>query len=76
MDKETSEEANLENKVVMLVINGKKVEKPSTSSSDQTIPKVPSTFNTGMGSSSPLGFGGYSMINHPQYMSAISGAVN
>ena len=41
MDKETSEEANLENKVVMLVINGKKVEKPSTSSSDQTIPKVP-----------------------------------
>jgi hypothetical protein len=24
----------------------------------------------------PVGFGGYSMINHPQYMSAMSGAVN
>jgi len=29
-----------------------------------------------MGGSSPVGFGSYSLINHPQYMSAISGAVN
>ena len=59
----------------MLVI-GKKQEKVNNTNTDQTIPKVPSSFNTGMGMSSPLGFGGYSMINHPQYMSAISGAVN
>jgi protein-S-isoprenylcysteine O-methyltransferase Ste14 len=29
-----------------------------------------------MGGAMPVGFGGYSMINHPEYMSAISGAVN
>lgn len=59
----------------MLVIN-KKIEKPKKENTDQTIPRIPSSFNTGMGGSSPIGFGAYSMINHPQYMSAISGAVN
>lgn len=29
-----------------------------------------------MGASMPVGFGGYSLINHPQYMSAMSGAVS
>lgn len=75
-DKQTAAEANLADAVVMLVINKKPQEKSNASSASQTIPKVPSSFNTGMGSSSPIGFGGYSMINHPQYMSAISGAVN
>ena len=32
--------------------------------------------STGLGSSSPFGVGGYSMVNHPQYMSAISSAVD
>jgi hypothetical protein len=32
--------------------------------------------NTGLGASSPFGVGGYSMVNHPQYMNAISGAVD
>ena len=59
----------------MVVINNKGT-KPKENVGDQTIHKVPSAFNTGMGSTSPIGFGGYSMINHPQYMSAISGAVN
>lgn len=59
----------------MLVIN-KKVDKQKKDTFDQTIPKIPSSFNTGMGGTSPVGFGGYSLINHPQYMSAISGAVN
>lgn len=59
----------------MVVINNR-VTKPKENPTDQTIPKMPSAFNTGMGSTSPIGFGGYSMINHPQYMSAISGAVN
>lgn len=62
----------------MLVIN-KKAESPkktqNLSSSEQTIQKVPGSFETGMGSSMPVGFGGYSLINHPQYMSAMSGAV-
>jgi hypothetical protein len=31
--------------------------------------------NTGMGSSSPIGFGGYGIMNHPEYMSAISSVV-
>lgn len=61
----------------MLVIN-KKTDSPhkkDVPSQDQTIHKVPGTFNTGMGASMPVGFGGYSLINHPQYMSAMSGAV-
>lgn len=61
----------------MLVINKKTgQEKKEVSSADQAIHKVPGSFNTGMGSSSPVGFGGYSLINHPQYMSAMSGAVS
>jgi hypothetical protein len=32
--------------------------------------------STGLGSSSPVGFGAYEMVNHPQYMSAISNAVD
>lgn len=32
--------------------------------------------STGLGSSSPFGVGGYEAINHPQYMSAISSAVD
>ena len=32
--------------------------------------------STGLGASSPFGVGGYSMVNHPQYMNAISGAVD
>lgn len=59
----------------MLVIN-KKTEKAKKTEVDNTIPKIPSSFSTGMGASSPVGFGSYSMINHPQYMSAISGAVD
>lgn len=59
----------------MLVIN-KKSEPQKKNNTDQTIPRIPSSFNTGMGGSMPVGFGGYSMINHPQYMSAMSGAVN
>lgn len=31
---------------------------------------------TGLGSSSPFGVGGYEVVNHPQYMSAISSAVD
>lgn len=31
---------------------------------------------TGLGSSSPFGIGGYEVVNHPQYMSAISSAVD
>lgn len=58
----------------MLVINKKAPTKPQPQ--DNTIHKIPSSFNTGMGGSSPVGFGGYGLINHPQYMSAISGAVN
>ena len=77
----SAQEAKLENAVVMLVINKntgatKASDNKNNSSSSQAIHKIPSSFNTGMGNSSPLGFGGYSMINHPQYMSAISGAVN
>ena len=75
----TAVEAKLENAVVMLVINKnpKDNNKSNTNTSaSQAIPRIPSSFNTGMGNSSPIGFGGYSMINHPQYMSAISGAVN
>ena len=64
--------------VIMLVIN-KKADSPkktqNLSSSQQTIQKVPGSFETGMGSSMPVGFVGYSLINHPQYMSAMSGAV-
>lgn len=74
-DKNTAAQANLENGIVMLVI-GKKAEQPKKNTTDQTIPKIPSTFNTGMGSAMPVGFGGYGIVNHPQYMSAISGAVN
>lgn len=59
----------------MLVIN-KKPEPVKKNNTDQTIPRIPSNFNTGMGGSMPVGFGGYSMINHPQYMSAMSGAVS
>ena len=59
----------------MLVIN-KKIEQPKKNNTDQTIPKIPSTFNTGMGGAMPVGFGGYGIVNHPQYMSAISSAVN
>jgi ubiquilin len=32
--------------------------------------------STGQGASSPFGVGGYGMVNHPQYMSAISSAVD
>lgn len=32
--------------------------------------------STGLGSSSPFGVGGYEAVNHPQYMSAISSAVD
>lgn len=32
--------------------------------------------STGLGASSPFGVGGYEMVNHPQYMSAISQAVD
>jgi hypothetical protein len=73
-DKQTCSDAKLENAVVMLVINKKAPTKPQPQ--DNTIHKIPSSFNTGMGGSSPVGFGGYGLINHPQYMSAISGAVN
>lgn len=59
----------------MLVIS-KQTEKPKPTNVDNTVHKIPSSFNTGMGGGSPVGFGAYSMINHPQYMSAISGAVN
>lgn len=59
----------------MLVVNKKsdKAQKPQV---DNTIQKIPSSFSTGMGASSPVGFGSYGLINHPQYMSAISGAVD
>ena len=77
-DAMSAQEAKLENAVVMLVINKNTNQNAnkSNSSASQEIPRIPSSFNTGMGNSSPIGFGGYSMINHPQYMSAISGAVN
>ncbi len=32
--------------------------------------------STGLGASSPFGVGGYEVVNHPQYMSAISQAVD
>jgi ubiquilin len=32
--------------------------------------------STGLGASSPYGVGGYEAVNHPQYMSAISSAVD
>jgi len=32
--------------------------------------------STGLGASSPFGVGGYEVVNHPQYMSAISSAVD
>ena len=32
--------------------------------------------STGLGPSSPFGVGGYEVVNHPQYMSAISSAVD
>lgn len=72
----TALEAKLHNAVVMLVINKLPSPSPPGNSQPQTLNRLPASFNTGMGSSSPLGFGGYSMINHPQYMSAISGAVS
>lgn len=43
-------------------------------SKDQVVPGA--GMSTGLGSSSPFGVGGYEMVNHPQYMSAISSAVD
>jgi len=43
-------------------------------SSAQVIPK--SNLSTGLGGTSPVGFGNYGLVNHPQYMSAISSAVD
>lgn len=43
-------------------------------SKEQAVPGA--GMSTGLGSSLPFGVGGYSMVNHPQYMSAISSAVD
>jgi len=58
----------------MVLNKTKKVEKPHVPSSEQAIPRT--SLSTGLGSSSPVGFGGYGIMNHPQYMSAISSAVD
>ena len=44
------------------------------SSKDQVVPGA--GMSTGLGASSPIGVGGYEIVNHPQYMSAISNAVD
>lgn len=43
-------------------------------SKEQVVPGA--GMSTGLGASSPFGVGGYEMVNHPQYMSAISSAVD
>jgi hypothetical protein len=43
-------------------------------SKEQVVPGA--GMSTGLGSSSPFGVGGYEVVNHPQYMSAISSAVD
>lgn len=58
----------------MLVFSKEKEQKPKVDTKDQIIPNA--GLNTGLGGSSPVGFGNYGIVNHPQYMSAISGAVN
>ncbi len=58
----------------MVLNKPKKQEKPTLSSAQQVIPK--SNLNTGLGSSSPVGFGGYGIMNHPGYMSAISSVMD
>jgi hypothetical protein len=60
---DTSEKAKLANGTVMLVIN-KKVDKLKKTNESESN-KVPTTLSTGMGGSSPVGFGAYSLINHP-----------
>ena len=59
----------MENSVVMVVVSKPKRQETNVPSVDQAIPR---NVNTGLGSSEPIGFGNYSMINNPQYMSAIS----
>ena len=44
------------------------------SSKQQVVPGA--GMSTGLGASSPFGIGGYEVVNHPQYMSAISSAVD
>lgn len=43
-------------------------------SKEQVVPGA--GMSTGLGASSPYGVGGYEVVNHPQYMSAISSAVD
>jgi hypothetical protein len=73
---DTAEKAKLANGTVMLVINKKVDKEKKATESQNSSNKVPTTLNTGMGSSSPVGFGAYGLINHPEYMSAISSAVS
>jgi hypothetical protein len=63
-DLDTAEKAKLVNGTVMLVIN-KKIGKPKKSNESETNNRVPETLSTGMGGSSPVGYGAYSLINHP-----------
>jgi hypothetical protein len=62
---DTAEKAKLANGTVMLVINKKVDKAKKTNESPNNSNKVPTTLNTGMGNSSPVGFGAYSLINHP-----------
>lgn len=74
-DKETAASLGLKNATVMMVLTKPKQEnKQPVSSSSQAIPRA--GLSTGLGGSSPVGFGNYGLVNHPQYMSAISSAVD
>jgi hypothetical protein len=59
----------------MVVIN-KKNNKPNPNNSEQSTPQIPETLNTGIGVSSPIGYGAYSAMNTPHYLTAISTTLN